>query len=182
MSVPPVQDSPPAGGFKNIRYARNLPRRGPSGAVMLLAVFGVMTYGFIKTAEGNAERRELRREKVWARIHLIPLLQAEQDRDLVRRADILAAREAEIMKDTKDWAPLDLKAPVGGIGKFGVKNEEAAEPVYHTKRYVAPSLVFLPKEQGNVIGAQWWRGSTVLTKNPPYQDREDFTKEHPIGQ
>lgn len=28
---------------------------------------------------------ELAREKMWSRIHLIPLLQAEEDRDLVRR-------------------------------------------------------------------------------------------------
>ena len=28
---------------------------------------------------------ELAREKMWARIHLIPVLQAEEDRDLVRR-------------------------------------------------------------------------------------------------
>lgn len=58
MVTPPVQDFPPPGGFPNtIKYARNLPRRGPSGAVVLAAVFGLMTYGFIKTGEGNAERR-----------------------------------------------------------------------------------------------------------------------------
>ena len=40
---------------------------------------------------------ELAREKMWSRIHLIPLLTAEEDRDLVRRhwADI--AREKELL-------------------------------------------------------------------------------------
>jgi hypothetical protein len=89
------------------------------------------------------------------------MLQAEQDRDMVRRQELVAIREAEIMKD-RNWAAGDLKTPVPGIGKFGVKSDEDAEPVYHTKRYVAPSLVFLPKEE--VADAQWWRGSTVLTK------------------
>jgi NADH dehydrogenase (ubiquinone) 1 alpha subcomplex subunit 13 len=58
MATPPIQDFAPKGGFPStIRYARNLPRRGPSGAVVLAAVFGIMTYGFMKTAEGNLERR-----------------------------------------------------------------------------------------------------------------------------
>lgn len=40
---------------------------------------------------------EMAREKMWSRIHLIPLLTAEEDRDLVRRhwADI--AREKELL-------------------------------------------------------------------------------------
>ena len=58
MATPPIQDFAPKGGFpQTIRYARNLPRRGPSGAVVLATVFGIMTYGFMKTAEGNLERR-----------------------------------------------------------------------------------------------------------------------------
>ena len=40
---------------------------------------------------------ELAREKMWARIHLIPLLQAEADRDLVRRHWAEQARERELM-------------------------------------------------------------------------------------
>lgn len=37
------------------------------------------------------------REKVWSRIHLIPALQAEQDRDQVRRYLADQAREKELM-------------------------------------------------------------------------------------
>lgn len=42
-------------------------------------------------------RSELAREKMWSRIHLIPLLQAEADRDLVRRHWAEQAREKELM-------------------------------------------------------------------------------------
>ena len=40
---------------------------------------------------------ELAREKMWSRIHLIPLLTAEEDRDLVRRHYADLAREKELM-------------------------------------------------------------------------------------
>jgi hypothetical protein len=40
-----------------------------------------------QNGNGNADQKssELAREKMWSRIHLIPVLQAEEDRDLVRR-------------------------------------------------------------------------------------------------
>ena len=40
---------------------------------------------------------ELAREKMWARINLIPLLQAEEDRDQVRRYWADQAREKELL-------------------------------------------------------------------------------------
>lgn len=40
---------------------------------------------------------ELAREKMWSRIHLIPLLQAEEDRDQVRRYFADQAREKELL-------------------------------------------------------------------------------------
>lgn len=42
-------------------------------------------------------RSELAREKMWSRIHLIPMLQAEEDRDLVRRTWADKARERELL-------------------------------------------------------------------------------------
>lgn len=42
-------------------------------------------------------RSELAREKMWSRIHLIPVLQAEEDRDLVRRHLAQSARERELL-------------------------------------------------------------------------------------
>ena len=96
---------------------------------------------------------------------MIPLLEAELDRDLVRRENIVAHREAELMQNKNDWVPMDLKAPIVGIGKNGERNEHSAEPVYHTKRYVRPSLIFLPPSQEKVVlDPQWWRGTKVLTK------------------
>ena len=47
--------------------------------------------------------RELQREKAWSRIHLVPLLMAESDRDTYRRQQAALAREKEIMKDVKGW-------------------------------------------------------------------------------
>ena len=42
-------------------------------------------------------RSELAREKMWSRIHLVPMLQAEEDRDLVRRHWADQAREKELL-------------------------------------------------------------------------------------
>ena len=47
--------------------------------------------------------RELQREKIWSRIHLVPLLLAEGDRDAYRREQAALAREKEIMKDVTNW-------------------------------------------------------------------------------
>ncbi|KAJ3086955.1 hypothetical protein HK102_012108 [Quaeritorhiza haematococci] len=172
-SNPPIQDLPPPGGFpETIRYQRYLPKRGPSGLTMFVAMFGIMGYGWYWVAKSNAERRELRREKAWARINLVPLLQAETDRDLVRRLEAAKRREAEIMQDVPDWQAMDLKAKVPGIGKYGAKDPNAAEPVYHTDRYVQPNLVFIPPE--DKVPAQWWRGTKVFLRNPPYHERADW--------
>lgn len=59
---------------------------------------------------------ELQREKLWGRIYLVPLLQAEHDRDVVRRTRAQLEEEREIMKDVPGW---DVNASV-----------------YTTKRYV----------------------------------------------
>jgi NADH dehydrogenase (ubiquinone) 1 alpha subcomplex subunit 13 len=53
-----VQDTAPAGGFPTtIRYKRNLPRRGPSGAIILLAVGGMMAYGLNQLVNDSSEKR-----------------------------------------------------------------------------------------------------------------------------
>jgi NADH dehydrogenase (ubiquinone) 1 alpha subcomplex subunit 13 len=61
---------------------------------------------------------ELAREKMWSRIHLIPLLQAEEDRDLVRRHLADQAREKELLGE-------NFK-------------------VYNTDRYVRPTYAVTP--------------------------------------
>lgn len=72
----------------------------------------------------STKNRELEREKVWSRIHLIPLLQAEADRDTYRREVAANEREAEIMKDVKGW--------------------KAGESVYNSKRYTPQTFVVVP--------------------------------------
>ncbi|KAH6677218.1 GRIM-19 protein-domain-containing protein [Halenospora varia] len=87
------QDLPPAGGYGAVQYKRNLPARGFRPAVLLAGMLGICSYGFYKVGKGIREKNELAREKMWSRIHLIPLLTAEEDRDLVRRH--LADQERE---------------------------------------------------------------------------------------
>ncbi|KAL4076201.1 B16.6 subunit of GRIM-19, NADH:ubiquinone oxidoreductase [Scleroderma citrinum] len=105
MSIQYRQDMPPPGGFEAVQYKRNLPFRGPSGLIILGAVTALCTYGFYRVGKGNLEQRELQREKVWSRIHLVPLLLAEGDRDAYRRQQAAMQRETEIMKDVKGWEP-----------------------------------------------------------------------------
>ncbi|KAI9292666.1 GRIM-19 [Neoconidiobolus thromboides FSU 785] len=117
------QDTAPKGGYDFVRYRRSIPSRGPSGAVIFGSIFALSFYGFYKVYQGKRERMELHREKTWARIHLVPLLTAEEDRDLYRRQQASLAREAEIMKDVPGW--------------------KVGESVYNTKRYVQPT-VYMP--------------------------------------
>jgi len=119
--VKPVQDLPPPGGFPTLKYKRNLPSRGPSGAVLFAGFLGVVTYGWYWNIQSIQERRELKREKVWSRIHLIPLLQAESDRDEVRRQTESEAMEAKVMESVEGW--------------------NVGESVYHSKRYVPPTVM-----------------------------------------
>jgi NADH dehydrogenase (ubiquinone) 1 alpha subcomplex subunit 13 len=102
---------------------RNLPVRGFRPVYYLAAVGAVMTYGFWRVGQGIREWKfvlpspvpsprdtnptrysELAREKMWSRIYLIPLLQAEEDRDLVRKhlAD-LAREKALLGKETSAY-------------------------------------------------------------------------------
>ncbi|ORZ05940.1 GRIM-19 protein [Lobosporangium transversale] len=124
MSTIPQQELPRPGGFPEIRYKRYIPKVGPSGLVLFSGITLMCTFGLYRTGQGNLERRELEREKVWSRIHLIPLLQAEADRDTYRREVAAKQREAEIMKNHKGW--------------------KAGESVYNSDRYAPKPYVVLP--------------------------------------
>ncbi|KAK1040339.1 hypothetical protein LTR33_015829 [Friedmanniomyces endolithicus] len=91
------QDMPPSGGYEPVQYRRNLPVRGFRPAYYLAAVGVIMTYGFYRYGQGIREQNELAREKMWSRIYLIPLLQAEEDRDLVRKTLAGRAMEKELL-------------------------------------------------------------------------------------
>ncbi|KAI1751051.1 NADH-ubiquinone oxidoreductase subunit [Xylaria castorea] len=114
------QDMPPVGGYGPVQYKRNLPASGFRPGTWLIATVVVMTYGFYKLGQGNKEQRELAREKMWSRIHLIPLLQAEEDRDLVRRHLADQAREKELLGE-------NIR-------------------VYNSDRYVRPTFAVTPAE------------------------------------
>jgi len=60
----------------------------------------------------NSLRSEYAREKMWSRIHLIPLLQAEEDRDLVRRHLADQAREKELLGENIKVYHSDRLAPL----------------------------------------------------------------------
>ncbi|KAF2760882.1 hypothetical protein EJ05DRAFT_449122 [Pseudovirgaria hyperparasitica] len=113
------QDMPPVGGYDAVQYKRNLPVRGFRPSVYLLGMGVIMTYGFWMYGKGVREKNELGREKQWSRIHLIPLLQAEEDRDQVRR--MLADKQRE-----KELLGANLK-------------------VYHNDRFVRPTYVATPE-------------------------------------
>ena len=48
-------------------------------------------------ADMSLNDSELAREKMWSRLHITPLLQAEEDRDQVRRHYADKAREKELL-------------------------------------------------------------------------------------
>ncbi|KAK0377171.1 GRIM-19 protein [Colletotrichum limetticola] len=100
---------------------RNLPARGFRPGTMLIGMGLVMGYGWYQLTKGIREANELAREKMWARIHLIPLLQAEEDRDQVRRWYADQAREKELLgENTK---------------------------VYHNERFIRPTFALAPQSK-----------------------------------
>jgi NADH dehydrogenase (ubiquinone) 1 alpha subcomplex subunit 13 len=98
-----MQDLPPQQGYPSVRWTRNIPNKTiPSavivGGVTLMTVFGLFQLGSIWR-----ERRELKREKLWARLYILPLLQAEWDREWVVWKRDQDEKEREIMKDVVGW-------------------------------------------------------------------------------
>ena len=118
------QDMPPSGGYEPVQYKRNLPVRGFKPRYYLLGMGVIMIYGWYHYGVGVRHRKyvpkkniivlpataiakgeslivtfrsELVRERMWGRIHLIPVLQAEEDRDQVRRQLADKAREKELL-------------------------------------------------------------------------------------
>ncbi|KAK0736694.1 GRIM-19 [Apiosordaria backusii] len=114
------QDMPPVGGYGAVQYKRNLPASGlfrPRN--LILASAGMMVYGWYQLIGGVREMNEMAREKMWARIYLVPMLQAEVDRDLVRRHLADQAREKELLGE-------NFK-------------------VYNSDRYVRPTFAAVPQ-------------------------------------
>ena len=57
MAARPLQDRPPPNGYADIKWAKNLPKRGPSGLVTILGGVGVMAIGFWGVSHKNVQRR-----------------------------------------------------------------------------------------------------------------------------
>ncbi|KAL1859360.1 hypothetical protein Plec18167_006685 [Paecilomyces lecythidis] len=112
------QDLPPSGGYAPVQYKRNLPARGFKPVYYLVGVHMLMAYGYYKLFYGIREQNELAREKMWSRIHLIPLLQAEEDRDQARRYFADKAREKELL---------------------GTESK-----VYNSERFIRPTFAYTP--------------------------------------
>ncbi|XP_004873510.2 NADH dehydrogenase [ubiquinone] 1 alpha subcomplex subunit 13 isoform X4 [Heterocephalus glaber] len=121
MAVQKVkQDMPPPGGYGTIDYKRNLPRRGLSGYSMFALGIGTLLYGYWNMIKWNRERRRLQIENLEARLALLPLLQAERDRRVLRMLRENLEEEAIIMKDVPGW--------------------KVGESMFHTTRWVTPDI------------------------------------------
>jgi len=106
MATPRIrQDVPPPGGFESVEKTllRNLPVRGPSAAVLFGVAAAVIVWGQSKLRAGLRLEEEWKDERERARLHLIPLLQAEADRRYLRYRAARDKIEAEIMKDVPGW-------------------------------------------------------------------------------
>ncbi|KKA29142.1 hypothetical protein TD95_004255 [Thielaviopsis punctulata] len=103
---------------KTNSHQRNLPARGFRPGILLLGTGAIVAYGWYKLIVGIREANELAREKVWARMYIMPALQAEEDRDLVRRWYADQAREKALLGTT-------------------------TKP-YNTDRYVRPNIALTP--------------------------------------
>ncbi|XP_026538927.1 NADH dehydrogenase [ubiquinone] 1 alpha subcomplex subunit 13 [Notechis scutatus] len=74
------QDMPPSGGYGPIDYKRRLPYRGIPGYGLLAIGLGAFVFGTYIIFRWNWERRHLAFEDMEARIALMPLMMAEDDR------------------------------------------------------------------------------------------------------
>ncbi|XP_061878712.1 NADH dehydrogenase [ubiquinone] 1 alpha subcomplex subunit 13 isoform X2 [Entelurus aequoreus] len=79
---------------------------------------GVMIFGYWRLFKWNRERQRLQIEDLEARIAMMPLLYAEQDRRTLRMMRQNLEEEAVLMKDVPGW--------------------KVGESVYHTDRWVTP--------------------------------------------
>ncbi|XP_042336077.1 NADH dehydrogenase [ubiquinone] 1 alpha subcomplex subunit 13 [Sceloporus undulatus] len=113
------QDMPPAGGYGPIDYKRHMPRRGLSGYSLFAIGIGTLLYGYYSLTKWNRERRRLNIEDLEARIALMPLLMAEDDRRTLRLLRQNFEEEAKIMQDVPGW--------------------QVGESRFHTTRWVPPT-------------------------------------------
>lgn len=117
--LPRLQDGPPPGGFPAVRYARRIPNTGPTGAALVLGAGAIIAYGFYQIGQGNIKRRALKKEKIDARVAILPLIQAEEDARFVQEKQKVDEEEARIMANVPGW--------------------KVGENVYNSGRWMPPS-------------------------------------------
>ena len=113
-----MQDLPPKGGFAPLAYRRYLPERGPPGWLIFL---GLSAYSYVNHFRWDSQMRvhaELKRERLQGELALAAAIEAERDRERMRRqvADLRVERDA--MKEVDGWV--------------------VGESVYHSSNYVPP--------------------------------------------
>eukprot|EP01120_Amphizonella_sp_Union-15-10_P009531 TRINITY_DN362_c0_g1_i2.p1 TRINITY_DN362_c0_g1~~TRINITY_DN362_c0_g1_i2.p1 ORF type:complete len:137 (-),score=26.31 TRINITY_DN362_c0_g1_i2:99-509(-) len=99
--IPGRQWKPPKVFVPN--YTVTIRKSGLSGRSWFLIVFGVIVYGQMAVYRWFKEERLLKREQREARINILPLLQAEEDRRYLRLRAAVLEEEAELMKDDPNW-------------------------------------------------------------------------------
>lgn len=83
-----TQEMPPP-DIPKIRFKRSLPRRGPSSVVIIIGSVAFVSFGYWMKYKGMCIEKEIEREKIQARLHLEPYLQAERDAEWVRRRALI---------------------------------------------------------------------------------------------
>jgi len=63
----------------------------------------MIAYGFYRVGQGNQERNQQRLAERQVRYALAPILQAEADREYMRKEMENLKKEAEVMKDVPGW-------------------------------------------------------------------------------
>ena len=97
----------------------------------------------------SADGSELNREKAWSRLHLVPAMLAEQDRDVYRRTLASNAREEAIMKDVPGW-----EGRTSNTGKRAVLMIARTERVPHQAVHPAIYRGFV---EGEYVSTMAWQ-------------------------
>mmetsp|Transcript_41608 Transcript_41608/g.104940 ORF Transcript_41608/g.104940 Transcript_41608/m.104940 type:complete len:111 (-) Transcript_41608:431-763(-) len=105
MSLPP-QDMPPRGGFPPLDHRRRLPARGLSGALLLAVGLAASVYGVKISCIGRDKRHAWDAEEKRVRFFMVPLLQAEEDWEMINNATpmpqpVYRTREYESVVDIR---------------------------------------------------------------------------------
>ncbi|TRZ00689.1 hypothetical protein DNTS_012313 [Danionella cerebrum] len=74
-----------------------------SGVAMFAIAIGCSIFGFWRIMKGNRKRRLLRFEDLEARIALMPLMQAEHDRNVRLKETLCLFQVGEIMYHSDRW-------------------------------------------------------------------------------